>query len=59
MYLKQDPGTKPARRKWTSLNVGTEIYVTGKGSPATAEWSVSDFDVLIPDKNIHRSIALL
>ncbi|XP_031114291.1 uncharacterized protein LOC116017794 [Ipomoea triloba] len=60
LYFYQDPGTKPARRIWFSLNVGTEIYVTGKGAAAaTAEWSVSDFDVLIPDENSHHSIASL
>ncbi|KAL4184037.1 hypothetical protein AMTRI_Chr11g158020 [Amborella trichopoda] len=46
LYFYQDPGTKPARRLWTSLNVGTEIYVSRKSE--TAQWSVSDFDVLIP-----------
>lgn len=43
--LVQDPGTKPAKRVWTSINVGTEIYVSSSG--VTAEWSVSDFDVLV------------
>lgn len=43
----QDPGTKPAKRVWTSINVGTEIYVSPSG--ATAEWTVSDFDVLVPN----------
>lgn len=43
----QDPGTKPARRAWSSLNVGTEIYVSRAG--VNAEWTVSDFDVLVPD----------
>ncbi|RVW29112.1 hypothetical protein CK203_096788 [Vitis vinifera] len=46
-YLVQDPGTKPAKRVWTSINVGTEIYVSSKGE--TAEWTVSDFDVLVPE----------
>ncbi|GFQ00596.1 12-oxophytodienoate reductase 1 [Phtheirospermum japonicum] len=46
LYFYQDPGTKPARRVWTSINVGTEIYVSPAG--VTAEWSVSDFDVLVP-----------
>ncbi|KAK9162031.1 hypothetical protein Syun_002933 [Stephania yunnanensis] len=46
LYFYQDPGTKPAKRVWTSLNVGTEIYVSREGE--TAEWSVSDFDVVVP-----------
>ncbi|XP_049378673.1 uncharacterized protein LOC125843579 isoform X2 [Solanum stenotomum] len=47
LYFYQDPGTKPAKRVWSSLNVGTEIYVSSQG--ATAEWTVSDFDVFIPE----------
>jgi hypothetical protein len=43
----QDPGTKPARRVWSSLNVGTEIYVSPAG--VTAEWTVSYFAVLVPE----------
>lgn len=46
LSLPQDPGTKPARRVWSSINVGTEIYVSQNGE--TAEWTVSDFDVLVP-----------
>ncbi|KAL0351291.1 UNVERIFIED_CONTAM: hypothetical protein Scaly_1517800 [Sesamum calycinum] len=46
LYFYQDPGTKPAKRVWSSINVGTEIYVSPNG--ATAEWTVSDFDVLVP-----------
>ncbi|EXB81491.1 hypothetical protein L484_014298 [Morus notabilis] len=54
LYFYQDPGTEPARRVWTSLNVGTEIYVSSRGE--TAEWTVSDFDVLVPeDIDDHRS----
>lgn len=44
----QDPGTKPAKRVWLSINVGTEIYVSPAG--VTSEWTVSDFDVLVPNK---------
>ncbi|KAK9271145.1 hypothetical protein L1049_026734 [Liquidambar formosana] len=47
LYFYQDPGTKPARRLWSSINVGTEIYVSSAGE--TAEWTVSDFDVLVPE----------
>ncbi|KAA8546210.1 hypothetical protein F0562_003051 [Nyssa sinensis] len=45
LYFYQDPGTIPAKRVWFSINVGTEIYVSSQG--ATAEWTVSDFDVLV------------
>lgn len=44
LYLLQDPGTAPARRKWKSVDLGTEIY---KDPDQEAEWTVSDFDVLI------------
>ncbi|XP_057974975.1 uncharacterized protein LOC131162472 isoform X2 [Malania oleifera] len=47
LYFYQDPGTKPAKRIWSSIDVGTEIYVSHAG--VTAEWSVSDFDILIPE----------
>ncbi|KAK0575534.1 hypothetical protein LWI29_002225 [Acer saccharum] len=39
LYFYQDPGTPRARRVWSSINVGTEIYVSRAGE--TAEWSVS------------------
>lgn len=41
----QDPGTAPARRIWTSLDVGTEIFVSNKDE--VAEWTLSDFDVIL------------
>ncbi|CAN8314389.1 unnamed protein product [Cochlearia groenlandica] len=44
LYFYQDPGTSPARRIWTSVDVGTEIY---KDEDSIAEWHLSDFDVLI------------
>ncbi|RID60897.1 hypothetical protein BRARA_E00085 [Brassica rapa] len=44
LYFYQDPGTTPARRIWTSVDVGTEIY---KDGGAVAEWHLSDFNVLI------------
>ncbi|XP_030513032.1 uncharacterized protein LOC115727046 [Rhodamnia argentea] len=47
LYFYQDPGTEPAKRVWSSIDVGTEIYVSR--SRVTAEWSVSDFDVLVPE----------
>lgn len=43
--LAQEPDTPPARRKWTSLDVGTEIYVHDH---AEAEWILSDFDIFVP-----------
>ncbi|KAF8667730.1 hypothetical protein HU200_052640 [Digitaria exilis] len=46
LYFYQDPGTTPARRRWTSLDVGTEIYVSEN---AEAEWTLSGFDILVPD----------
>lgn len=46
LYFYQDPGTAPAKRIWTSIDVGTEIFVSDKDE--VAEWSLSDFDVLLP-----------
>lgn len=46
LYFYQDPGTTPARRIWTSIDMGTEIFVSDKDE--VAEWTLSDFDVLIP-----------
>ncbi|KAH7283448.1 hypothetical protein KP509_34G007900 [Ceratopteris richardii] len=43
LYFYQDPNTKPAQRKWTSVDVGTEIYISQ--NMETAEWIVSDFDI--------------
>ncbi|KAH9781326.1 hypothetical protein KPL71_008418 [Citrus sinensis] len=53
LYFYQDPGTERARRVWTSLNVGTEIYGSQNGE--TAEWTVSDFDVLVPKGDTYDS----
>ncbi|KAL8032397.1 hypothetical protein ABFX02_13G093400 [Erythranthe guttata] len=47
LYFYQDPGTAPARRKWTSIDLGAEIY---KDPNQVAEWSVTDFDILVPMK---------
>ncbi|XP_051133780.1 uncharacterized protein LOC127253306 [Andrographis paniculata] len=48
LYFYQDPGTPPARRQWTSIDLGTEIYM---GRPdQVAEWTVSNFDILVPKK---------
>lgn len=45
LYFYQDPGSRPARRIWTSLDVGTEIFVSNKDE--VAEWTLSDFDVIL------------
>ncbi|PKA59128.1 hypothetical protein AXF42_Ash001221 [Apostasia shenzhenica] len=47
LFFYQDRGTPPARRRWTSLDVGTEIYVDGN---QVAEWTLSDFDILVPKR---------
>lgn len=49
LYFYQDPGTTPARRIWTSIDMGTEIFISDKDE--VAEWTLSDFDVLIPSAN--------
>jgi hypothetical protein len=46
LYCKQDPGTEPALRLWPSIDVGTEIF--NDANFQAAEWTVSDFDILIP-----------
>lgn len=48
LYFYQDPGTPPAPRSWTSIDVGTEIFISSE--PETAEWIISDFDVLSSDE---------
>ncbi|THU49867.1 hypothetical protein C4D60_Mb06t14090 [Musa balbisiana] len=45
LYFYQDPNTTAAKRKWTSLDVGTEIY---KSDDDVAEWILSDFDIIVP-----------
>lgn len=49
LYFYQDPGTPPAKRRWPSLDVGTEIYVSKN---AEAEWTLSGFDILVPNNCI-------
>nr|TKW21129.1 hypothetical protein SEVIR_4G182200v2 [Setaria viridis] len=44
LQFYQDPGTPPAKRRWTSLDVGTEIYVSEK---AEDEWTLSGFDIIV------------
>ncbi|RYQ96293.1 hypothetical protein HN51_044353 [Arachis hypogaea] len=45
-WVLDDPGTKPVKRTWTSINIGTEIYVSDVGH--VAEWTVSNFDIILP-----------
>ncbi|GMH20929.1 hypothetical protein Nepgr_022771 [Nepenthes gracilis] len=45
LYFYQDPGSHPAKRVWTSIDVGTEIFVSDKDE--VAEWTLSEFDVII------------
>ncbi|CAH9113614.1 unnamed protein product [Cuscuta europaea] len=47
LYFYQDPGTRPSTREWTSIDLGTEIF---KDPNQEAEWTVTDFDVLITKK---------
>lgn len=41
----QEPGSSPAKRIWTSIDTGTEIFVSDKDE--VAEWTISDFDVIL------------
>ncbi|GAB2226499.1 hypothetical protein Droror1_Dr00022309 [Drosera rotundifolia] len=45
LYFYQDPGSPPAKRIWTSIDVGTEIFVSN--TEQVAQWTLSDFDVII------------
>lgn len=53
LFFYQDPGTTPVKRRWPSLDVGTEIYVSKDNQ--VAEWTVSDFDIIVP-KPGHGSV---
>ncbi|XP_031248670.1 uncharacterized protein LOC116106445 [Pistacia vera] len=44
LYFYQDPGSPPARRQWRSIDLGAEIF---KDPDQVAEWTVSDFDILV------------
>lgn len=44
--MYQDPGTGPADRYWSSIDLGTEIY---RSDNQVAEWTVSDFDIIVPN----------
>ncbi|XP_031484920.1 uncharacterized protein LOC116254035 [Nymphaea colorata] len=54
LYFYQDPGTPAARRIWTSLDVGTEIFISDQDE--IAEWTLTDFDVLIPSPPAHLNV---
>ncbi|XVE73531.1 hypothetical protein DITRI_Ditri11bG0125900 [Diplodiscus trichospermus] len=45
LYFYQDPDTPPAKRIWTSIDMGTEIFVSDIDEEA--EWTLSDFDVIL------------
>jgi len=45
LYFYQDPGTVPVARYWPSIDLGTEIYISGN---EVAEWTVSDFNIILP-----------
>ncbi|KAG8385393.1 hypothetical protein BUALT_Bualt03G0038400 [Buddleja alternifolia] len=47
LYFYQDPGSVPASRKWTSIDLGPEIY---KAPNQVAEWTVTDFNILVARK---------
>ncbi|KAI3980851.1 hypothetical protein MKX01_025416 [Papaver californicum] len=53
LYFYQDPGTTPAKRIWTSIDMGTEIYVSNRDE--MAEWTLSDFDVLLTSSPTDQS----
>ncbi|KAE8703557.1 two-pore potassium channel 5-like [Hibiscus syriacus] len=45
LYFYQDPDTPPAKRIWTSIDMGTEIFISDKDE--VAEWSLSDVDIIL------------
>ncbi|KAK6154249.1 hypothetical protein DH2020_008497 [Rehmannia glutinosa] len=47
LYFYQDPGSPPAERYWSSIDLGTEIYMSEN---QIAEWTVRDFDITIPEE---------
>ena len=49
MVDMQDPGTKPVERHWPSIDLGVEIYISNN---EIAEWTVSDFDIIMPKEDI-------
>uniref|UniRef100_A0A1J3H0X8 DUF7705 domain-containing protein n=1 Tax=Noccaea caerulescens TaxID=107243 RepID=A0A1J3H0X8_NOCCA len=49
LYFYQDPKTKPVERHWSSIDLGTEIYMSKN---QIAEWTVTDFNIVIPKTDI-------
>ncbi|KAK6132577.1 hypothetical protein DH2020_033679 [Rehmannia glutinosa] len=47
LYFYQDPGSPPADRYWSSIDSGTEIYMSEN---QIAEWTVRDFDITVPEE---------
>ncbi|KAL9236859.1 hypothetical protein vseg_011481 [Gypsophila vaccaria] len=45
LYFYQDPGTTPIKRKWSSIDLGVEVY---RDTGQVIEWTVSDFDIIVP-----------
>ncbi|XP_074269808.1 uncharacterized protein LOC141592844 [Silene latifolia] len=45
LYFYQDPGTTPIKRKWSSIDLGVEVY---RDPDQVIEWTVSDFDIIVP-----------
>ncbi|XP_010665508.3 uncharacterized protein LOC104882806 [Beta vulgaris subsp. vulgaris] len=46
LYFYQDPGTQPIKRRWSSIDLGVEVY---RDPDQVVEWTVSDFDILVPE----------
>ncbi|KAJ8771208.1 hypothetical protein K2173_025997 [Erythroxylum novogranatense] len=44
LHFYQDPLTEPVERHWSSIDLGTEVYMS---ADQVAEWTVSDFDIII------------
>ncbi|KAH9617510.1 hypothetical protein KSS87_007814 [Heliosperma pusillum] len=45
LYFYQDPGTTPIKRKWSSIDLGVEVY---RDPDQVIQWTVSDFDIIVP-----------
>ncbi|KAL2630398.1 hypothetical protein R1flu_015084 [Riccia fluitans] len=44
LFFYQDPGTPAAARKWSAIDVDTEIFISSYTE--TTEWTLSDFNVI-------------
>ncbi|KAG8364827.1 hypothetical protein BUALT_Bualt18G0039100 [Buddleja alternifolia] len=47
LYFYEDPGSVGAERNWSSIDLGTEIYMD---DDQIAEWTVTDFDIIVPSE---------